>query len=309
MRRIVIALAAVTAVAAFVAANVSPASAAAPRAPEPGCSANDLGPSTIVDRFLSAAGAARGKTLREPGGSDVPAEVPARNRDRTGSGFVATIPVSWHVVTDGTNGEVRDSLIGRQMNVLNAGFAGFEGGFATGFAFTLVSVDRTVNADWYNAGPGSPDERAMKAALRQGGANALNVYSTSGEAFLGWATFPSSYAEHAFLDGVVIDYRSMPGGPYGKAFSLGKTLTHEVGHWLGLYHTFQGGCNNFGDYVADTPAQRSPTSGCPEGKDTCSEPGLDPIHNYMDYSHDSCYSEFTAGQAARMQDQYRFFRA
>jgi hypothetical protein len=106
-----------------------------------------------------------------------------------------------------------------------------------------------------------------------------------------------------------MDYRSMPGGPYGSQFSLGFTLTHEAGHWLGLYHTFQGGCNAKGDYVDDTPFERTPTSGCPEGKDTCAESGLDPIHNYMDYSFDSCYTQFTPGQRGRMQDQYLFFRA
>ena len=78
----------------------------------------------------------------------------------------------------------------------------------------------------------------------------------------------------------------MPGtsDTYAGRYDLGQTLTHEVGHWLNLEHTFFGGCNAKGDFVDDTPAMKVPTSGCPEGKDTCSEPGLDPIHNYMDYS-------------------------
>ena len=59
------------------------------------------------------------------------------------------------------------------------------------------------------------------------------------------------------------------------------------------------GCNAKGDFVDDTPPMRVPTRGCPEGKDTCREPGLDPIHNYMDYSDDACYDQFTAGQVAR----------
>ena len=60
--------------------------------------------------------------------------------------------------------------------------------------------------------------------------------------------------------------------------------------------------------VDDTPAMFEPTGGCPIGKDTCPAPGLDPIHNYMDYSFDSCYEEFTPDQTARMQAQYLHWR-
>ena len=103
----------------------------------------------------------------------------------------------------------------------------------------------------------------------------------------------------------------MPGTStrYADKYDLGKTGTHEAGHWVNLHHTFNGGCNNWRDYVDDTPAQSVATFGCPEGQDTCSEPGLDPIHNYMDYSFDSCYNQFTAGQAARMQDAWLHWRA
>ena len=151
----------------------------------------------------------------------------------------------------------------------------------------------------------------MKRALRQGGANALNLYSSTAEAYLGWAYFPKQYSAQPWIDGIVIDWESMPGTSttYAGRYDLGYTVTHETGHWLGLDHTFQGGCNAKGDHVDDTPAELTPTSGCPAGKDTCSDPGLDPIHNFMDYSYDSCYTEFTTGQALRMQDQYLAFRA
>ena len=95
---------------------------------------------------------------------------------------------------------------------------------------------------------------------------------------------------------------------YAGRFDLGHTATHEAGHWVHLHHTFNGGCNNWGDYVEDTPPMRVPTSRCPIGKDTCAEPGLDPIHNYMDYSDDPCYNQFTPGQAARAQAQYIHYR-
>jgi Pregnancy-associated plasma protein-A len=256
-----------------------------------------------LDRLLTSAANARGGVVREKDTGDTPAEVPRSKQGQGGPTFAATVPVWFHVISpDGVVGNVKDSVIQRQLQVINANFTG------TGFTYVLAGVTRTVNESWYLLNS-TGDEQEMKKALRRGGADTLNVYSTSGAGFLGWAYYPSTYESREYIDGIVIDYRSMPGGEYGREFSLGKTLTHEAGHWLGLYHTFQGGCNTNGDYVADTPPMRVPTSGCPEGKDTCPEPGLDPIHNYMDYSFDSCYTEFSPGQTARMQDQWLFFRA
>jgi len=263
-----------------------------------------------LDR-LGGASTARGDEAREPSLNQT-IESPGAQRGR-GRGFRATVPTYVHVVSlpDGT-GNVSDRAIRDQIRVLDTTFGGFEGGYATGFDFELAGITRTVNADWYYASFGA-DERAMKRALRQGGDNALNMYLTTAGPYLGWAYYPSQVNHNgsAYLDGIVIDWESMLGTStaYAGRYDQGETATHEAGHWLNLAHTFEGGCNHWGDHVDDTPAELTPTSGCPTGKDTCSEPGLDPIHNYMDYSYDQCYTEFTAGQALRMQDAWLFYRA
>jgi hypothetical protein len=237
---------------------------------------------------------------------------PADGQKTPGKPTAGTIPVYFHVVyaEDGA-GNVSQAAVEEQIDVLNITFGGMSTGFDTGFRFELADVDWTENDAWFEQAT-FEDEVAMKSALKQGGPTDLNVYSTSGGGFLGWAYYPNITTSNQFevLDGVVIHYGSLPGGPITN-YNLGYTATHEVGHYLGLAHTFEKGCLGHGDYVDDTPFMLVPTSGCPADgtKDTCpTKPGLDPIHNYMDYSYDICYTEFTQGQAERMQKQYAHWR-
>ncbi len=227
---------------------------------------------------------------------------------------VVVVPVWFHVVHDNGIGNVSDADIARQIRIMNLGYSGFYGGYDQGFRFELVGVTRTNNAERFNAGPTTPGERAMKRALHRGDAGTLNYYSTTAGGFLGWAYFPGLPDSQLYLDGVVVDWESMhkTSDAYEDRFDLGFTAVHEVGHWFGLHHTFNGGCNNWGDYVEDTPAQKVPTSGCPPDntQDTCpKDPGFDPIHNFMDYSFDQCYTELTRGQAERSRDYWLEFRA
>jgi hypothetical protein len=213
------------------------------------------------------------------------------------------IPTYFHIIhrSDGSGGAVTTAQINNQMAVLNAAFA------PSSFSFTLTAVDHSNNSSWYTTTGGS-SERAMKSMLRRGGSNALNIYTNEmGGGLLGWATFPSSYASNPSMDGVVILFSSVPGGT-ATPYNLGDTATHEVGHWMGLFHTFQGGCGGSGDSVADTPAERSPAFGCPVGRNTCSSTGADPIRNFMDYTDDSCMNQFTTGQNSRMNSMWNSFR-
>jgi hypothetical protein len=273
------------------------------------CSASDL----VNGVSRSAAVSGRGSDAREPDLGEVHEDLPATAKGKAGKNFKVTVPVYFHVVTDGATGAVTSDQIATQINVLNNTYAGGEGGATSGFSFALAGVTRTDNADWFYANPGGTNEHTMKRTLHQGGTGTLNYYSTTAGAYLGWAYLPSIVTKpgQAYLDGVVVDWESMLGTStrYAGQYDQGETGTHEVGHWLNLEHTFYGGCNAKGDFVEDTPAQKTATRGCPEGKDTCKEPGLDPIHNYMDYSYDSCYTEFTDGQVQRMRDAWLYYRA
>jgi hypothetical protein len=264
-----------------------------------------------ISAVTAGAAAARGSEPREPVLNE-PVEALPADAPVPGPGFSATVPVNFHVIHDGGTGNVTQSQIDDQIRILNLGFAGFYGGANTGFQFTLAGVTRTDNAEWFNAGPGTPAEREMKKALGDGDLATLDYYSTTASGFLGWAYFPGLPEPRQYLDGIVVDWESMfkTSPRYEGRFDLGFTAVHEAGHWFELFHTFQGGCNAKGDHIDDTPAMKVPSSRCPEGNDTCTkDPGLDPIHNFMDYSDDPCYTQFTAGQTARMQASFVFFRA
>ncbi|RMG42838.1 MAG: hypothetical protein D6732_00615, partial [Methanobacteriota archaeon] len=216
-----------------------------------------------------------------------------------------TIPVAFHIVRhDDGFGDVTDQQISDQLDVLNVSYA------STNFQFSLHSIERVNNTSWSTHYPGDPEETEMKQALAVDPAHVLNFYTCDLDSgLLGYATFPLDYPEDSFMHGVVVLYASLPGGsayPYNE----GDTGTHEVGHFVGLYHTFQGGCTPPGDEVDDTPFQDDGNNvfDCDPNLDTCPQQGSDPVDNFMNYTDDDCMDHFTPGQGTRMDEQMSLYR-
>ncbi|WP_036373565.1 zinc metalloprotease [Micromonospora sp. ATCC 39149] len=294
----------------------------------PAASAFSAAPAEVcvepADAYSDARVKAGAHTKREPNEltaketrereADLAAALRERAKFRAGAGASAlatvTVPVIVHVIQEDSTragGNIPDSLINSQINVLNQAYSGATGGAATAFSFQLQRINRVTNPAWYPIVQGSSAERSMKSSLREGGKNTLNMYlGELSDGLLGWATFPKRRLDS--MDGVVVLSESLPGGT-ATNYNQGDTGTHEVGHWLNLYHTFQGGCRDSGDGVSDTPAEAEPAYECPTGRDTCTATGLDPITNFMDYTYDSCMYQFTAGQADRMLTAWNAYRA
>lgn len=248
-------------------------------------------------------------------------------------GEKGSIMVYFHVIQEsgvaGVSGlgYVPEATLDSQISMLNAGFQGADNsplsGANTPFRFIKAGVDYHVNGSWFVSPVYGLRDTEMKSALRRGTVNDLNIYTklpqtSDGMLVAGYSTFPWEYQANPDIDGVVISYDTLPGTDNPHRF--GDTATHEVGHWLGLYHTFypsdvQGYavCDANGDFIDDTPTEsyaNYPQDGCPiDVRDTCPEsPGYDPVDNFMDYSSDSCRYKFTEGQSKRMKDYYFLYR-
>jgi hypothetical protein len=248
------------------------------------------------------------------------------------TGEVTTIPVVFHIVTDDPS-LVTDVQVQAQLDTLNMDFSGTNGDsvripsyFKSLFGKSAIQfclAQRTPDGEPTSgiirkAGTGSftTDDKVKHAAT--GGSDAWNpakyfniwVTPLSGD-ILGYSTFPGDGS--ASEQGIVIDYRSLPGGSYTQ-YNGGKTLTHEAGHFFNLYHIWgddNGGCTG-SDFVGDTPGQADATNGCTTGikTDNCTPGGNGIMYqNYMDYSYDQCLVMFTTQQVSRMEAALLQFRA
>ncbi|KAJ6106716.1 hypothetical protein N7512_010233 [Penicillium capsulatum] len=220
----------------------------------------------------------------------------------------------FHIVSSKSEeNQVSDNMVDDQLAILQNSYND------AAIKFRLQGVTRHVNDLWARNG----DDIAMKKALRLPGQSgraehrALGVASDLASSVLGFCTLPdpnvnaTSTPADYIKDGCNILANTMPGGSL-DLYNRGGTAIHEIGHWNGLLHTFQGescSADNPGDYIADTPQQSTPTDGCPDRKDSCPDsPGLDAIHDFMDYSSDVCYESFTAGQTQRMRNMWASMR-
>ena len=256
------------------------------------------------------------------------------NEINSQSGGIIYIPVVVHVIHNGdaygVNENITDEQVQSQITVMNqdyrrmAGTPGFNNnavGADIQIEFVLAKVDPNGNptnginrvnlcqAYWEM----STIDSTVKPSTIWNPTQYMNMWSvnfggTSSD-LLGYAQFPSNSTTTANTDGVVAGYRYFgsssiyPAGNFSAPYNKGRTMTHEVGHFLGLYHTFQGGCagenSTAGDLCADTPAVATANYGC-TARNSCPTGAGDMIANYMDYTDDSCMNIFTANQKSRI---------
>jgi gliding motility-associated-like protein len=252
---------------------------------------------------------------------------------------IITIPVVVHVIHNGdalgAGENITDAQVRSQIKVLNEDFRRLLGtrgennnpvGADTEIEFCLAAVDPSGNMT-----NGINRKQLTNESFTQTEVNTivkpsnqwdptkyLNIWTVrfTDNTLLGFAQFPSNSSlsgintdgGEASTDGVVISYNAFGTADYNdgtfilnNTYKYGRTATHEVGHWLGLRHTWGDGDCSVDDYCNDTPVAADANYDCPASKDTCpNNPGVDMIENYMDYTKDACMNIFTQDQKTRM---------
>jgi hypothetical protein len=248
------------------------------------------------------------------------------NLDAYAPGVTYEIPVVVHIIMDSSGvGNISDSQVQSQIDILNEDYMAIWGtpgqnGTEGGIRFSLATTDpdgnpttgitRTTNNDWFQ----DNNEYQYKSALGWDQTRYLNMYTNSAGGYLGYAYFPQTEAGSVY-DGVVILYSAFGRDSAASPYDQGRTATHEIGHYFGLYHTFQGGCQTAsspgcytsGDRICDTNSEQEDHYGCPTGSSTCGS--ADPIRNYMNYTDDTCMNNFTPEQVRRMRCALENYRS
>ena len=263
-----------------------------------------------------------------------PAELPSPGgQDAFLTQTIVTIPVVVHVIWHDPSENISDAQIFSQIDVLNEDFRKLNADtgvvrpiFAplagdAGIEFCLAQRDPQGNVTngitrTYSTVPDWGCDDSMKYAANGGadgwpGADYLNIWVCKLNCANGYAYYPGTPDP---IDGVVVHYYV-----FGRTGNVapgyhGRTCDHEVGHYLGLYHTFDytglcegsdtSNCSTAGDYVCDTPADINPDFGCPPFVNDCADTPVDlpdQTENYMDYGDDDCRVMFSLGQIERMR--------
>ncbi len=248
-----------------------------------------------------------------------------KNSPEASHDSIRTIPVVIHVIHRGGTENISEAQIQSQITIMNEDYGKLPGsngdgnGVDTKVRFCLAKIDPNGNCTngivriYSSLTNHKTYQRAMLKQLSfWDNTKYMNIYlvrSINGNV-LGYSSFPGGPADE---DGMVV--RSDVFGNIGTSSSLGRTASHEIGHWFGLYHTFNNGCGTDvctdGDYVCDTPPQKTPSFNC-STKNTCSNDNPDvndQKENYMNYTPDACKDMFTNGQKLRIQSTLDSLRA
>lgn len=260
----------------------------------------------------------------------------ARHPEARTANATYIIPTVVHLIQSSSTPVVTDACVQSQIDVLNEDFQAlnadsnlipleFQAIFGnSSIEFCLATKDPQGNPTngivrvvdpTHATNHTQGNEAAMKALSDWDPNKYFNIWvpQTLGGGLLGYATFPSALGSAPQLDGIVLSGEYFGRGGCGLSpFDLGRTATHETGHWLGLRHTFEGGCAGndaatcatAGDRICDTPPTANANFGCPGVQNSCTETPVDhndQTHNYMDYGDDRCLVLFTDGQVAAMQ--------
>ena len=241
------------------------------------------------------------------------------------------IPVVVHIIMDDAcaDGVISDAMVQSQIDILNEDFLALGGtkganGTDAQIQFVLADEDplgqatngitRTCDSFWFN------DNGTYWNSLNWDPNRFLNIYTNTAGGFLGYAAFLPADGGGSRVgdpdDRVVILWTAFGRDSDMSPFDQGRTATHEVGHYLGLEHTFYPpsscgsqsapGCYSDGDLICDTLPQASPNFGCPASASSCST--SDPFHNYMDYTDDLCMEEFSPEQTRRTRCSLEHYR-